>query len=441
MRSCVTSSAGHWSIKIPYRPLALAALLAITSPHVSAEEAGADLAAPTAIPTVAQEQPPITAPAFDLCVDRLLAEAQLLGVTDTTLNSARSTIREDRSVLALDQAQPEFTNTFAGYFPVRVTNGRISEGRALLLKHQELLERIQRETGVPPHYLLSFWGLETDFGKTLGNRSVPASLANLACDSRRSDFFRQEFINALLIVDRGDSTLEGLTGSWAGAMGNMQFMPSAWLKHAADGDGDGKRDLWNSATDALVSASRFLAALGWQTGMRWGREVLLPDGFDYLLLDQIQPLATWSVMGVRDSMGRPLKVSQTPARIILPSGAEGPAFIAYPNFDVIMKWNRSEYYAISVGRLADQIAGGGKLVRPIPENAPKRLPSLTIQTVQRNLAVQGFEVSAIDGLIGPETRRAIAAFQKSKGWLPHGFTDPQTLSTLTTSAAPAVNSP
>jgi len=360
----------------------------------------------------------------------------MLGVSDATLKGARDIIREDPTVLMLDKAQPEFTNTFAGYFPVRVTNSRISEGRGLLLKHQDLLEQIQRETGVPPQYLLSFWGLETDFGRTLGNRSVPASLANLACDSRRSDFFRQEFINALLIVDRGDSTLQGLTGSWAGAMGNMQFMPSAWLKHAVDGDGDKKRDLWNSTTDALVSAARFLAALGWETGMRWGREVLLPTGFDYLLLDQIQPLSTWSVMGVRDSMGRPLKISQTPARIVLPSGADGPAFIVYPNFDVIMKWNRSEYYAISVGRLADQIAGGGKLVRSIPTDAPKRLPMQTIVSLQGSLADRGFEVGAIDGLVGPSTRRAIAAFQKSQGWLPHGFTDHRTLAALTVPTGP-----
>ena len=428
-----------------HRLLALAVLLALSSPHVRASEASPNPPLTADFPASATpDQPPITMPTFDVCVDKLLADAEALGVSATTRKRARDIIREDRSVLTLDQSQPEFTNTFAGYFPVRVTNSRISEGRALLLKHQDLLERIQRETGVPPQYLLSFWGLETDFGKTLGDRSVPASLANLACDSRRSDFFRQEFFNALLIVDRGDSTVEGLTGSWAGAMGNMQFMPSAWLQHAADGDGDGKRDLWNSTTDALVSASRFLAALGWQTGMRWGREVLLPDGFDYLLLDQIQPLGTWSTMGVRDSMGRPLKVSQTPARIILPSGAEGPAFIAYPNFDVIMKWNRSEYYAISVGRLADQIAGGGKLVRSIPDNVPRRLPLQTTQALQRNLAARGFDVGAIDGLIGPGTRRAIAAFQQSQGWPPHGFTDPRTLAALTmpaTSAAPVSTTP
>jgi len=423
-------------IKVLHRPLVLVALVALAPLHACAGEATSDAVTASAVRSATQEPSPSTVPAFDACVERLLTDARMLGVSDATLKGARDIIREDPTVLMLDKAQPEFTNTFAGYFPVRVTNSRISEGRGLLLKHQDLLEQIQRETGVPPQYLLSFWGLETDFGRTLGNRSVPASLANLACDSRRSDFFRQEFINALLIVDRGDSTLQGLTGSWAGAMGNMQFMPSAWLKHAVDGDGDKKRDLWNSTTDALVSAARFLAALGWETGMRWGREVLLPTGFDYLLLDQIQPLSTWSVMGVRDSMGRPLKISQTPARIVLPSGADGPAFIVYPNFDVIMKWNRSEYYAISVGRLADQIAGGGKLVRSIPTDAPKRLPMQTIVSLQGSLADRGFEVGAIDGLVGPSTRRAIAAFQKSQGWLPHGFTDHRTLAALTVPTGP-----
>ena len=409
------------------------------APSVAAEASAASTPSPpaTAVPVATPLPLPAT---FDQCVSGLLAHAQTQGVTPATLEAARQSIVEDQRVLALDKGQPEFTNTFAGYFPVRVTDARISEGRALLRTHQALLEQIQRDTGVPPQYLLSFWGLETDFGKTLGSNSVPTSLANLACDSRRSAFFRDEFVNALRIVDRGDATLQTLTGSWAGAMGNMQFMPSAWLQHATDGDGDGRRDLWNSTTDALVSAGHFLAALGWQTGMRWGREVLLPDPFDYRLLDRMQPLSTWSAMGVRDSAGRPLKMSTTPGRIILPSGAAGPAFIAYPNFDVIMKWNRSEYYAISVGRLADQIAGGGRLVRPVPAE-PKRLPLQTILVLQQNLARRGFEVGAIDGLIGPSTRRAIAAFQSSQGWLADGYTDARTLAALARTDAPAGNVP
>jgi len=369
-----------------------------------------------------------TAP-FAQCAENLLIAAATAGVTTPTIGQVRPLLREDPRILSLDQSQPEFSQTFAGYFPLRVSDQRVRRGRELLQTHQTLLQDIQNRTGVPPQYLLAFWGLETDFGRTLGSHLVPVSLATLACDSRRSDYFREEFIKALRIIDRGDVTVERMVGSWAGAMGNMQFMPSAYLDHATDGDRDGKRDLWNSSTDALVSAGYFLSSLGWTMGQRWGREILLPVNFDYRQTDLIQPLSAWAALGVTDSAGRPLKASDTPARIIVPSGHQGPAFIAYPNFDVIMKWNRSEYYAISVGRLADQIAGGGKLVRPIPD-VPSRLPLNIIRTVQESLAIQGFEVGPIDGLIGPATRRAIAAWQHAGGLIPDGFTHQGTLSAL-----------
>ncbi len=377
---------------------------------------------------------------FAECADRLLAEATTRGVSSLVIDSVKPLLREDTRIVSLDRSQPEFMQTFAGYFPVRVNNQRIDRGRELLREHQSLLQRIQRETGVPPQYLLAFWGLETDFGRVLGSHIVPVALANLACDSRRADFFREEFIKSLRILDRGDITVDRMLGSWAGAMGNMQFMPSAYLDHATDGDKDGKRDLWNSTTDALVSAGYFLSALGWTTGQRWGREVLLPSNFDYLQTDKIEPLSAWANMGVRDTAGRPLKQTDTPARIIVPSGHQGPAFIAYPNFDVIMKWNRSEYYAISVGRLADQIAGGGKLVRPIPD-IPERLPLESIRTLQENLALLGFEVGPIDGLAGPATRRAIAAWQHARGWIPDGFTHPETLSALGDAPVPSSTTP
>lgn len=374
---------------------------------------------------------PVSAnPAFDACADSLIQTARIAGVSPAILDQVRPVLKPDGRVLSLDRAQPEFTTTFAGYFPIRVTDNRVARGRALLAQHAALLQRIQRETGVPPQYLMAFWGLETDFGQTLGSHLVPVSLANLACDSRRSDFFRDEFVKSLRILDRGDVSLERMVGSWAGAMGNMQFMPSAYLDHATDGDADGKRDLWNSTTDALVSAGYFLSSLGWSTGQRWGREVLLPPNFDYLRIGRTLSLREWSTLGVRDSAGRPLKMSETPARIIVPSGHGGPAFIAYPNFDVIMKWNRSEFYAIAVGRLADQIAGGGRLVRPIPDT-PKRLPLDAIRTLQENLALLGFDVGNIDGLLGPATRKALASWQHARGWIPDGFTHPETLAALT----------
>jgi len=371
------------------------------------------------------------------------SEAAAQGMSAATLG-ALDAVQQDPKVLRQDRTQPSLSQSFVEFAGRLISADRLNRGKALLGKHADTIRRMEREYGVPGPVVAAFWGLETDFGKTLGNYSVPSSLATLACDSRRSGFFRDEFINALKIIDRGDVALSMMSGSWAGAMGNMQFMPSAWLRSATDGDGDGKRDLWNSTTDALVSAGHFLAALGWRTGMRWGREILLPEGFDYLLLDQTRPLADWSTLGVRDSAGRPLAVSDTPARLIAPSGREGPAFIAYPNFDVIMQWNRSEYYAISVGRLADRIAGGGKLVRPIPEE-PRRLPLQTILNVQQNLAARGFDVGPIDGLIGPSTRRALAAFQRSQGWIPDGFTSTETLQILglapPAAAAPAASVP
>lgn len=378
--------------------------------------------------------------AFAACTRDLLDLATAEGISPAVINTVRPLLREDQRVLSLDRSQPEFTQTFAGYFPLRVNNTRIARGRALLREHQGLLARIQRDTGVPPQYLLAFWGIETDFGRVLGSQIVPVSLATLACDSRRAEFFRAEFIKSLRILERGDITAEGMVGSWAGAMGNMQFMPSAYLDHATDGDNDGRRDLWNSTADALVSAGYFLSSLGWTTGQRWGREILLPENFDYLQADRIEPLSVWAAMGVRDTAGRPLKAADTPARIIIPAGHRGPAFIAYPNFDVIMKWNRSEYYAISVGRLADQIAGGGKLVRPIPD-VPERLPLESIRTLQENLAVLGFEVGKIDGLVGPATRRAIAAWQHARGWIPDGFTHPETLDALSNTPVPAPATP
>lgn len=367
--------------------------------------------------------------AFAQCTATLLAEARESGIGAATLDAVTPTIRLNENVLRLDAAQPEFTNTFAGYYPVRVTAQRVRRGRELLATHQDILQRIQRETGVPPHYLLSFWGLETNFGSFLGNYHVPSVLATLACHSRRNDYFRGEFIHALEIIDRGDITSAAMLGSWAGAMGNMQFMPTAYLNHAADGDGDGHRNLWTSTADALVSAGRFLQALGWQTGMRWGREVLLPEGFDYRLLDQIRPLAFWVDQGIRDSAGRALTGSQTPARILAPSGHAGPAFIVYPNFDVIMRWNRSEYYAISVGRLADEIAGGGRLLRRPPAE-PTRIPLATVRNLQNNLTSLGYDTGKVDGIIGPGTRQALTAWQYANGLLPDGYASAELLARL-----------
>jgi membrane-bound lytic murein transglycosylase B len=329
-------------------------------------------------------------------------------------------------VLELDRRQPEFTQTFADYFNRRVTKERVERGREMLTEHRDLLEVIRGQTGVPPQYLVAFWGLETNFGSYLGKMDIPDSLTTLACDERRSRYFTGELMSALRIIDAGDIRLEDMNGSWAGAMGHVQFMPSAYLRYAVDQDGDGRRDLFNSTADALASAGNFLSALGWQAGLRWGREVRLPDAFDYqsALAQPSRPLAEWRKLGVRDALDRPLPAAPVDAVLRLPAGHRGPAFLTYHNFDVIMGWNRSVFYALSVGHLADRIAGAGRLQRPPPED-DLRFSGDELTTIQTRLAALGYPPGKPDGRLGPATRAAVSRFQTEQGMIPDGHLSPE----------------
>ncbi|MFN2361672.1 MAG: lytic transglycosylase domain-containing protein, partial [Marinobacter sp.] len=218
---------------------------------------------------------------FPQCIERLESQAISAGVSSQTATEVLAGAEYLEQVIELDRRQPEFTTTFADYLNRRVNEQRVSKGRELLKEHRELLDRVTRETGVPAPYLLAFWGLETNFGAYFGKMPVPSSLATLACDQRRSEFFTEQLIAALQIIDEGSISPEQMEGSWAGAMGHVQFMPTVFLRHAVDGDGDGKRDLWNSLPDAMMSAGNFLEDMDWDGDYRWGREVLLPDNFDY----------------------------------------------------------------------------------------------------------------------------------------------------------------
>ncbi len=281
---------------------------------------------------------------------------------------------------------------------------------------------------MPPQYLVAFWGLETNFGAYFGKVPVPDSLATLACDQRRSGFFTGELMQALHIIDAGDITADRMVGSWAGAMGHVQFMPSVFQKYAVDADHDGRRDLWDSVPDALASAANFLHGLGWQRGLRWGREARLPDSFDYGLtgLGQHRPLSQWVSMGVTDAWGRPLPRLDIDAAVLVPSGHKGPAFLVYHNFDVIMGWNRSQFYALSVGRLADEIAGGGPLRQPPPADA-MRVSRDQVRELQVELARLGFDVGKPDGIFGPATRRALSRFQQQRNLVADGNLDAEAL--------------
>jgi len=330
-------------------------------------------------------------------------------------------VKLNEKVVELDRSQPEFTSSFADYFNRRVSEQRIEKGREKYRSHRQLLDSLTREYGIPGHYLVAFWGLETNYGGYLGNIPTLDALATLTCEGRRGDYFQGELFNALRILQAGDVDVAQMKGSWAGAMGQTQFMPAVFLKHAQDHDGDGRRDLWGSTEDALASGAHFLQALGWEREARWGREISLPKNFDYQLtgFGNKRALADWAELGLTLPNGQPLPSADMEAAVIVPSGHEGPAFLAYHNFRVIMGWNRSESYAITVGRLADRIAGAGPLSKTPPQ-AP-RLNREQVTRLQQILNEQGFDAGEEDGLMGPGTRKAIARYQQANQMVADGF--------------------
>jgi membrane-bound lytic murein transglycosylase B len=382
------------------------------------------------LPAIAQDNSEVEPAGFAECKARLQERAIAAGVSSQTASEVMSGAQHLARVIELDRRQPEFTTTFADYLNRRVNEARISKGRALLQEHEDLLARVTRETGVPAPYLVSFWGLETNFGSYFGKMPVPSSLTTLACDPRRSTFFTEQLIAALRIIDEGAIPADQMEGSWAGAMGHVQFMPTVFLKHAVDADGDGRRDLWNSLPDAMMSAGRFLESMNWNGDYRWGREVLLPENFDYSLADGRRlPLAEWRNMGITDAFGNALAREPIEAALVVPAGHRGPAFLAYDNFRVIMGWNRSEFYAIAVGHLADRIAGAGKLQNPPPEDAPA-LSRDNIINLQKALQQKGYEPGKPDGIMGPATRSAIRQFQAANNLVADGYPGESVLAEL-----------
>lgn len=361
---------------------------------------------------------------FGECISRMKILARSEGISDRTANQVLDKVKHLPRVIELDRRQPEFTQTFSGYFNTRINDERIKRGRALLTQYRPLLERIQLETGIPAQYLVSFWGLETNYGGYFGDWLVTDSLATLACDPRRSTFFTQELLNAMRILDAGDISHERMIGSWAGAMGHMQFMPSTFLSYAKDVDGDGRRDLWGSIPDAMGSAANFLRQLGWTPGLDWGQEVRLPPSFDYGLAgrDQMLSLAEWAKLGVTTTSGSPVASTEQKFALLVPSGHQGPAFLVSKNFHVIMRWNRSEFYALSVGHLADRIAGAAALHR-IPPSDTDKISREQVRQLQLDLLALGIDSGEVDGILGSTTRKAISRFQQKTQRIADGHLD------------------
>ena len=299
---------------------------------------------------------------FQTWLRDLRGEAQAKGISAAILDEALSQIKPIPRVIELDRRQPEFTLTFTQYRDRVVPRARIRTGRAKFLANRALLEEIGKKIGVQPRFIVALWGIETDFGRVTGGFKVIPALATLAYDGRRSTYFRKELLNALRILNEGHIAPKDMVGSWAGAMGQCQFMPSSFLAHAIDYDGDGRRDIWTTRQDIFASAANYLAKAGWRSDQTWGREVTLPADFDRAMagLKVRKPIGAWQALGVRRADGGDLPSRQLAASIVLPEkGKMSPAYMVYNNYRTTLLWNRSTYFALAVGLLADGIGADG----------------------------------------------------------------------------------
>ncbi len=350
--------------------------------------------------------------------DRALAE----GVSPATVDAALAGIEWLPEVIAADRRQNEFTKTIWDYLDTAVSDDRIAAGQRALAANADLLAQIEARHGVDRHVIAAIWGLESAYGAVRGDIPVLSALATLAADGRRGAFFSDQFVQALKILDGGHVAPDDLRGSWAGAMGHTQFLPTSWALWAQDWDGDRRRDIWSDdPADALASTAAYLAGQGWVAGQPWGVEVTLPEGFDYALARDTnrQPVSYWTGLGIRDVTGAPVP-DHGAAVILLPGGADGAAFMTFRNFNVLERYNTADAYVVAVGHLADRLRGGPA----IAHDWPRHERALTLDErleLQRRLTAAGFDTQGIDGRIGPRTVGAIRAWQRANGWRPDGF--------------------
>ncbi|MCW4149453.1 lytic murein transglycosylase [Halomonas sp. 18H] len=348
-------------------------------------------------------------------------QARAEGISAATLQNALDGVRYRPRVIELDGSQPEFVRPIWEYLDSAVSATRIDNGRERLARYRDTAEQMAARYGVPSEVLVAIWGIESSYGDYLGDFSTLEALATLAYDGRRSDFARGELMAALRIIQAGDIPPARMKGSWAGAMGHTQFIPSSFLAHAVDGDGDGRRDIWGSIPDVMASTANYLDEAGWRQGQPWGTEVRLASGFDYSLTepDTRRSTAEWQAAGVLAPSGDSLP-SFDSAAVITPAGAQGPAFLVGHNFRVILRYNNATSYALAVAKLSDAIAGRSGIQGDWPREQPP-LKRSDVRDMQRLLNERGYNAGTPDGILGPNTRRGLRAFQRDIGVTPDGF--------------------
>ena len=383
---------------------------------------------------------------FSEWIKAFKAEALGRGISARTLEAAFADVTLDDEILGYLENQPEHASTVAAYLGFAVSPERIEAGREKLAEHAAVLTRIEARYGVDRHVLIAIWGLESTYGEGPGERHVVRSLATLAYSGgRREGFWRSQLMATLQILERGDIAPDAMLGSWAGAMGHTQFIPTTYNSFAVDFDGDGRRDIWNSVADALASTANYLRKSGWRPGEPWGFEAVVPKNFDYALSGRrnTRTLGEWSRLGVRRAgNAKDLRPATRRAGLILPMGANGPAFLIFKNFYAILRYNQSTAYALAIGHLADRLRGAKPFERAWPKNE-RALLRAEREELQRLLVARGFSTGGVDGILGPMTRAAVRSFQRAIGLPADGYPSSSLLERLRLEAGrePAAKEP
>jgi len=368
---------------------------------------------------------------FDNCVGAMWPDAARRNVSRENFERFTAGLTPDLRIMDLMDAQPEFTKSVWDYLDILVNDNRLAKGKEILAKYKAQFDATEKAYGVDRYIIAAIWGIESNYSTQIGDRSVLQSTATLACIGRRQGYFKEEFLSALEILNRGDLRPEQMHGSWAGAFGPTQFMPTAFKRYAVDADGDGRRDVVDDAADLIASTANNLKKDGWQSGQSWGYEVTVPQGFNYMLADRakVMTAAQWEHLGLKRASGQPFPHPADKGYLLAPAGAEGPGFLMLPNFRVIMKYNPAEAYALAIGHFADRLRGSQPFAQPWPRQE-RELSRAERLELQQLLVQRGFYRGTPDGQFGGETRQALRNFQASIGAPADGFASAQMLDRL-----------